>query len=433
MDKIHLLDTVDSSKDLLSIPDTLVKVLEAVSSEDTSPDQIANIILKDPSLTAKVLKMANSSYYCRNAAIKTVHQGIRVMGANAIKCIALSVSVFTPPKKNGTLSEETLRRFYFHCIGVGLLARRIAQELGQKNPEEAFVAGLLHDLGKLYILNAYPELYAKVAQSEEAGDDILEAERKIFDVDHAELGSVIANRWRLPEDLQRVIRSHHQLQQENRDDILLTVIKLANILARNIQTPNLKVIERNSQYVHELAALLGLTREFLDGLAFELLDDTINAAVHIGIEIGNQNELLSRANRELCKSYLMIEGLFKERQELSCKLLAEERLAGMIRSKNIAIATLSHYLNNVATAISGRVQLLQMGLQRGEIGDKSGKVPASLAVIENSILKILAVLAELKAVSRFDDQEFYNDSDAINIDRRIKERMDEFDSTTVSS
>lgn len=433
MDKIRLLDNVDSSKDLLSIPDTLVRVLEAVSSEDTSPDQIANIILKDPSLTAKVLKMANSSYYCRTAGIKTVHQGIRVMGANAIKCIALSVSVFTPPKKGAALSEETLRHFYFHCIGVGLLARRIAQELGQKNPEEAFVAGLLHDIGKLYIMNGYPELYARVAQSEETGEDILEAERRIFDVDHAELGSVIANRWHLPEDLQRVIRSHHQLQQENREDMLLTVIKLANILARNIQTPNLKVIERNALYVHELATRLGLTREFLDGLAFELLDDTITVAGHIGIDIGNQNELLSRANRELCKSYLMIEGLFKARQELSGKLLAEERLAGMIRSKNIAIATLSHYLNNVATAISGRVQLLQMGIQRGDIDDKSGKVPASLAVIENSILKILAVLAELKAVSRFDDQEFYNDSDAINIDKRIKERMDAFDSTMVGS
>ncbi len=433
MEKIRLLDNVDSSKDLLSIPDTLVKVLEAVSSEDTSPDQIAGIILKDPSLTAKVLKMANSSYYCRTSAIKTVHQGIRVMGANAIKCIALSVSVFTPPRKGDNLSEDTLRHFYFHCIGVGLLARKMAQELGHRSPEEAFVAGLLHDLGKLYILNAHPEQYVKVAQLEDAGDDILVAERKIFDVDHAELGSVIASRWRLPEDLQRVIRSHHQLQQDNREDLILSIVKLANILTRNIQAPNLKIIERNASYVHELANRLGLRREFLDGLAFELLDDTIVAAGHIGIDIGNQNELLSRANRELCRSYLMIEGLFKERQELSGKLLAEERLAGMIRSKNIAIATLSHYLNNVATAISGRVQLLQMGIERGDIADKGGKVPASLSVIENSILKILAVLAELKALSRFDDQEFYNDSDAINIDERIKERMDAFDSTMVGN
>lgn len=433
MDKIRLLDNIDASKDLLSIPDTLIKILDAVSSDDTSSDQIANIILKDPSLTAKVLKMANSSYYCRTSSIKTVHQGIRVMGANAIKCIALSVSVFTPPRKDAALREETLRFFYFHCIGVGLLARKISQEMGHKNPEEAFVAGLLHDIGKLYILNAHPEPYTRVALLEEAGEDILDAERKVFDIDHAELGSVIANRWRLPEELQRVIRSHHQLQQESRDDVLLSVVKLANILARNIQTPNLKAIERNALHVSELATKLGLNREFLDGLAFELLDETITLAEHIGIDIGNQNELLSRANRELCKSYLMIEGLFKERRELSGKLLAEERLAGMIRSKNIAIATLSHYLNNVATAISGRVQLLQMGIQRGEVTDTSGKVPGSLAVIENSILKILAVLAELKALSRFDDQEFYNDSDAINIDGRIKERMDAFDSTMVGS
>lgn len=433
MDKIRLLDNIDSSKDLLSIPDTLIKVLEAVSSDETSPDQIANIILKDPSLTAKVLKMANSSYYCRNAAIKTVHQGIRVMGANAIKCIALSVSVFTPPRPGSGISEDTLRHFYFHCIGVGLLARKMAQKVGHKNPEEAFVAGLLHDLGKLYILNAHPDHYARVLRMEESGEDVIEAERKVFDVDHAELGSVIANRWNLPADLQRIIRSHHHLQQESKDDITLTVVKLANVVARNIQAPNLKIIERNSAFVNELANQLGLTRDFMDGLAFELLDETIAAAGQIGIDVGNQTELLNRANRELCRSYLMIEGLFKERQELSGKLLAEERLAGMIRSKNIAIATLSHYLNNVATAISGRVQLLQMGVQRQDIVDKTGKMPASLAVIENSILKILAVLAELKALSRFDDQEFYNDSDAINIDERIKERMDALDSTMVNA
>ncbi len=427
MEKIRLLDNIDASKDLLSIPDTLIRVLEAVSSDDTSPDHLADIILKDPSLTAKVLKMSNSSYYVRNAQIKTVHQGIRVLGANAIKCIALSVSVFIPPRKDSPLGEEILRQFYFHCIGVGLLARKIAQKLGSRNTEEAFVAGLLHDLGKLYMMNAHPQAYLRVREMIEAGEDDIEAERRIFDVDHAELGSIIATRWRLPEELQRVIRSHHHLESTTQPERALAVVQLANILARNIQTPNIKYIERHAPQVARLAEILQLDREFLDCLAFELLDEAVAAAIHIGIDIGSSTELLTRANRELCRSYLTIEGLFKDRQELSGRLLAEERLAGMVRSKNIAIATLSHYLNNVATAISGRVQLLQMGLDKKEIVDRSGKVAASLKVIENSILKILAVLAELKALSRFDDQEFYNDSDAINIDERIAERMEAFD------
>lgn len=105
----------------------------------------------------------------------------------------------------------------------------------------------------------------------------------------------------------------------------------------------------------------------------------------------------------------------------------------MLRSKNIAIATLSHYLNNVATAISGRVQLMQLALQRQQISDKSGKMTASLRVIEQSILKLLAVLAELKSLSHFDDQDFYNDSDALNIDERIKERLAALGRSTVNT
>jgi signal transduction histidine kinase len=163
-----------------------------------------------------------------------------------------------------------------------------------------------------------------------------------------------------------------------------------------------------------------------------MLDETISIAGTFGIDVGNSNDLLNRANRELCKSYLMIENLFKERSELSGKLLEEERLAGMIRSKNIAIATLSHYLNNVATAISGRVQLMQISLGNGDLIDKSGKLPNALGVIERSITRVLAVLAELKSLSRFDTEDFYNDSDALNIDERIKERMEAIERATVT-
>ena len=99
MEKVRLLENIDGIKDLLSLPDTLVKILETISSDEGSLKQLAYIILKDPSLTARTLKMANSSFYRRDAPIKTVQQAVLVLGANAVKCIALSVSVFSPPKR----------------------------------------------------------------------------------------------------------------------------------------------------------------------------------------------------------------------------------------------------------------------------------------------------------------------------------------------
>jgi putative nucleotidyltransferase with HDIG domain len=427
MEKIRLLENIDSLKDLLSLPDTLMKVLEVVASDESSPDSIASVILKDPSLTARTLKLANSSYYRRATAIKTVHQAVMVLGANAVKCIALSVSVFSPPK--GQANEiEMFRQFYFHSLGVAILARSIAAKAGYPSIEEAFIAGLLHDLGKLHMMQRHPQLCLDINAMAEKGEDIIDAERKHFDVDHAEIGSIIANRWRLPETLQRTIRTHHHLNDTSSDQ-LTKIVMLANMMAVIIQAPNLKTMERYSHIVWQLSDELKLQRDFLDSISFLLMEETVRAASNIGIDIGETSELMNRANRELCKAYLLIEGLFRERQELSGKLLAEERTAGMMRSKSIAIATLSHYLNNVATAISGRVQLMQLWLEKSESGDKDEKFLASLKVIENSILKLLAVLAELKSLSRFDDVSFYNDSDALNIDERIQERMQSIEQT----
>jgi putative nucleotidyltransferase with HDIG domain len=431
IEKVSLLERVEATHDLLTIPDTLAEVLDAVSQDECAPDQLAAIIRKDPSLTAKVLRMANSSFYMRGTRIRTVQHGIRVLGANAIKCIALSVSIFQPPNKDSNLDPEVIRSFFFHCVGVGLLAKKIAQHTKLAIAEEAFVAGLLHDLGELLILNACPDIYQQIRKESDLGEDIVEVERRYFDVDHAELGSVMANRWRLPEELQAVIRSHHHMEVGPNTDRMLAIVRLSDIMARNIQAPNLRVMERNRGLVGELRDLLGLDQQFMDSLAFLMLDETITIAGSFGMDVGDPTELLNRANRELCKSYLMIENLFRERSELSGKLLEEERMAGMIRSKNIAIATLSHYLNNVATAISGRVQLMQMSLASGELIDNSGKIPNSLLVIERSITKVLAVLAELKSLSRFDTEDFYNDSDAINIDERIKERMEAIERSSV--
>lgn len=420
MNKIRLLDKIEESKDLLSIPQILGEVLEAVESDNTSSDTIASIILKDATLTAKVLRMANSSYYSRNREITTVQQGVRVLGVNALKCIALSVSILSKPKAE-LFGDFDIRSVYSHMLGVAILSRAISEKLQNVNEEEAFVVGLLHDLGLLFIMNAHPKEFVEIQKRIGVGEDIIEVEREVFDVDHAELGGIIASRWHLPKSFEQVMRNHHF--RDPGDDVLVQVVKLSDLITRSIYPANMERLERHLGEITRLAEVLDLDREFLNSLTFILLEETVKAASHLGVDIGDITDILNRANRELCNAYLTIETMFRERQELSGKLLAEERNAGMVRSINIAIATLSHYLNNIATAISGRVQLLQMGLDTGDLVDKGGKVPVALEVIESSITKMLAVLEELKSLTRLEEDDFYNDSDALNIDKRVRERL----------
>jgi signal transduction histidine kinase len=270
-------------------------------------------------------------------------------------------------------------------------------------------------------MNAHPEVFVDVQQRVADGEDVIFIERELFDVDHAELGAVMAASWHLPTRLQNVMRCHHESGTNN--DTLINTVKLANYVTNSVYSTNLKTVERQLGEIARLTEALGLDREFINSLTFVLVDETVNAAGNLGIDIGDASDLLGRANRELCKAYLMIENMFRDRQELSAKLLAEERSAGMIRSMNIAIATLSHYLNNIATAISGRVQLMQMQLSTGDLVDKKGKVPQALQVIETSVSKMMAVLSELKSLTELEDEAFYNDSDALNIDERIRQRL----------
>jgi len=148
-------------------------------------------------------------------------------------------------------------------------------------------------------------------------------------------------------------------------------------------------------------------------------------AEYLGLDIGDYEEMLAKANQEIWQSYLTIENLFKERQELSRKLLVEERNRGAIESKNIAMATLSHYLNNAAMAIYGRSQIMRMLSDKGNNEKLIEQIPTSLDTIDNAVKKIVAVLEEMKKISPIDEVDFYNVSKAMNIDDRINERMSE--------
>jgi signal transduction histidine kinase len=143
----------------------------------------------------------------------------------------------------------------------------------------------------------------------------------------------------------------------------------------------------------------------------------------IGIEIIESEQLLAKANQEIWKSYQEIERLFKQRDNLNEQLLTQERNNAAIEAKNSALATLSHYLNNAVMVISGQAQLLSM-LQKSNSSEKlMEQVPTSADNINMAVKKILAVMQEMKEISPLDQQEYFNKSQAMNIDAKIEARM----------
>jgi HD-like signal output (HDOD) protein len=423
MDKLAITDQIRRSKDLLSLPQAISELLTEMEKPEFSADSLSKIILKDPSLTSRILRIANSAFYHRFADIRSVQQAVVVLGMTTVKCLALSSSILNRERVEKSSGVDA-KALFTNILTTAAAAEKIAQMAGFKATEEAFIGGLLHDIGIIFFLHRHPEKYRNIAKKNLTGNRLIDAERLVFSIDHAEVGHLLAQKWRLPENVTQAIRDHHDFINLKKTDTLSNIIRLATLLVDTASNSSATDLQDRLSRINRVSELLSITKEEVDEISGSLLAEAIKVAEYVGIDIGDIEEMLIRSNKELWRTYLMIENLFKERQELSSKLLREERSKGAIESKNIAIATLSHYINNAAMAIYGRIQLMQNLSKPDKAKKLIESLPDSLDVMERSLMKIVAVLAEIKEISPIDDVEFYNMSQAMNVGDRIEKRVE---------
>ena len=422
MKELKYVEKIKSEDSLLSMPQSLSRILTMINNDDFSIEDLGRVIMQDPGLTGKVLKMANSAFYRHQAGISTVNQALMMLGVMQVKCLALSTSVF----QAGLFEHEyniDIKEMFGHFISVALGSQKIAEAVGFENTEEAFIGGLLHDIGLVFLMHHYPDDYAEVFQNYKRYPSLMEAEEKILGIDHAQIGQIMAEKWNFPPELCKAIGQHHAVSDAIETLEVVHFVQLSRLINKPVIDNRPRNIEHRLSAIDRMCSLMKIDRKKVDDISFSLLTETLTAAEFMGIDIGDPAEVLTRANKELFNSYLTIETLFRERQDLSRRILAEERRAAMLETKNIAIATLSHYINNAAMAISGRGQLIRMLIENGTVADKDKRLEPVIEVIEKSVNKILAVLQELRDLSNLDEIEKYTESQAINIDDRIKQRL----------
>jgi putative nucleotidyltransferase with HDIG domain len=427
MEKLSILSQIKERDDLLSLPQALAEILREVDNPDFSSDQLARIIMKDPPLTGRILKLANSSMYRRYSGVSNVHQAVQTLGAVTVKCLALSTSVLHPDRieKDSGIDPRT---YFMMVLTVAAASEKIAETLGYKSPEDAFIAGLLHDIGTMFFLHHHPRHYRKIAAGDVRGArNVIDAERSVFEADHTEVGFHLATRWRLPEHIATAIRDHHIDPDPGPKISLAGIVRMATLLTEDADGVYRMELEERLNAITMVSSALGLEKDQIDEVSATLMASTISVAEYLGIDIGDIEEMLTRANQEIWRTYLMIENLFKERQELGQKLLQQERARGAYESKTVAMATLSHYMNNIAMAIYGRSQMMRMQLEKDKTGVLMEQLPTTLDVIDKSIQKMVAVLAEMKDISPIDEIKFLSTSKAMNIDDRIEKRMKKID------
>lgn len=195
-------------KQLPSLPSAVSDLLASFSNEDVDVEQIARQIARDQGLTARVLRVANSSFYGLQSKVGTINEAVVVLGFRAVRSMVMAVSM------NGAFRVDQCQCFdaagYLrHCVGVGLASRALAPLAGL-NAELAFTGGLLHDIGQLVLASNFSVQYAVALDYRKKHDcPLVIAERDILGLDHAEVGGLLAEAWRFPDSLHQAVALHH--------------------------------------------------------------------------------------------------------------------------------------------------------------------------------------------------------------------------------
>jgi HD-like signal output (HDOD) protein len=218
-----------------SLPTTVSKVIEVCNQPQTSPNDLNRLISLDPVLTGKVLKLINSAYFTLREPVTSVTRAIIMLGLNTVKNLAISTSIvgiFRGDSKDWCFSMSD---FWVHSLAAGVTARMLAagQGLPPDAREEYFVGGLLHDIGKIPMIHCFPEEYKHILKvSKEQNQPLYCAEQETLGFDHCHVGHIIAEKWRLSDNLSSALASHHQGEQDLRSRMGV-VIGAANLYAKS--------------------------------------------------------------------------------------------------------------------------------------------------------------------------------------------------------
>jgi putative nucleotidyltransferase with HDIG domain len=204
-----LVKIVSSIDSLPSVPALYQEVIEEVNSEEGSLEKIGEIISKDAGMSAKLLQLVNSAFFGLPAKATSILRAVNLLGVETIKTLVLSVKIFSQFEQPGLISVS---RLWEHSLETGMIARSIATQknLVQAGIDEAFTAGLLHDIGKLILLDKLPEKYAEASTlSETSGRPIWEAEQTVLGTTHAQVGAYLLGIWGLSPSLVEAVAFHH--------------------------------------------------------------------------------------------------------------------------------------------------------------------------------------------------------------------------------
>jgi len=314
------------------LPEIVDHVIRMALDDDVSLAKLAGLIEKEQALTARILALANSSYYKRSRNVYTVRDAVVVIGMDSVRTMALGLSVLDmfPSKKGSCLNHKD---FWRHSMACAIYAKSMMESISNSLSAKAFCAGLLHDIGKLVLDRTRPKEYARVLKEAKDGSrPLVEIEKEILGITHTDVGRGVLSHWKLPKIYEECIWCHHSPVKVLDDEQYKVsgIVHIANILSHMTYIGSsgnnfpLKI-------TNPLLKRFGLNPDLLDELMVSVPKEIDSICEEIGI--GSTPEglfrLVNKANMRLAETSMMLQqrtretALSRKRSDILIRLLSE--------------------------------------------------------------------------------------------------------------
>lgn len=218
---------------LSSINKALQGLLQA---EQRYSAHISEIVRRDPSLTSRLLRLVNSVYYGLATPVNSIEEAVFYLGVRQIRQLTTVTPIIEDFQRLSRQCAFPWRQFWQHCIGTAILTREVVSMAQTPVDESDYVAGLVHDVGKIIMAWSFPDHFSEIHRQAELGQrELLEIENEVLGVDHGELGALYLERHRLPELMVDSVRFHHCPEKAGNHQLIIASVQIADLLMRNAQ------------------------------------------------------------------------------------------------------------------------------------------------------------------------------------------------------
>ncbi|BBO91679.1 HDOD domain-containing protein [Desulfosarcina ovata] len=231
MNRQQMIKTVESLNNLPTLPMVAMEMNRMLQDIETPIERLVVVLERDQATVVKILRLVNSSFFGFRNRVTNLRHAVTLLGYGTVQNAVVTVSVIDTLKLKNELKGFNISGFWSHAIGVAVMCRHLAECTRLAPAEEAFTAGLLHDIGKVVLINVFPDLFKRIMEEIKANrTTFYMAERQLGSWPHTRIGSHLARRWMLPETLEKSIQYHHGTTGPAETLSMVSLVRVADTL-----------------------------------------------------------------------------------------------------------------------------------------------------------------------------------------------------------